>query len=72
MSDVSCWPRSPEPSQMARELLPIDCRCACGSLMAKITPQGIEIKCRRCKRVQVISNRQTTRHGRAASTPYSR
>jgi phage FluMu protein Com len=29
-------------------------RCLCGSLLAKITPQGIELKCRKCKRLQII------------------
>jgi phage FluMu protein Com len=32
----------------------IDLRCACGSLLAKVTPSGIEIKCRKCKRIQII------------------
>jgi hypothetical protein len=27
-----------------------DCRCRCGSLVARIVPGGVEIKCRRCKR----------------------
>jgi hypothetical protein len=31
-----------------------DIRCECGSLMAKRTPAGIEIKCRRCKRIQLV------------------
>lgn len=31
-----------------------DFRCLCGSLMAKIIPTGIEIKCRRCKRIHYI------------------
>jgi phage FluMu protein Com len=30
-------------------------RCACGSLMARLTAVGIELKCRRCKRVVQIS-----------------
>jgi hypothetical protein len=30
------------------------CRCLCGSLLARIVPGGVEIKCRRCKRTQVI------------------
>ncbi|MEW6775122.1 MAG: hypothetical protein AB1405_02405 [Bdellovibrionota bacterium] len=29
-------------------------RCACGSLMARRAPGGIEIKCRRCKRVVLL------------------
>jgi phage FluMu protein Com len=35
-----------------------DYRCLCGSLMAKITPLGIEVKCRKCKRIQIIPNSQ--------------
>lgn len=29
---------------------PDDCRCRCGSLVARIVSDGVEIKCRRCKR----------------------
>jgi len=29
-------------------------RCACGSLLARRVPDGIELKCRRCKRTVVI------------------
>jgi phage FluMu protein Com len=38
----------------------IDLRCACGSLLAKITPLGIEIKCRKCKRIQIIPYSQSS------------
>ncbi len=31
-----------------------DCRCACGALMARRTGDGIEFKCRRCKRTWLI------------------
>jgi phage FluMu protein Com len=31
-----------------------DLRCACGSLMARLTRAGVELKCRRCKRVVVV------------------
>jgi len=27
-----------------------DCRCACGSLLARLVEGGVELKCRRCKR----------------------
>jgi len=37
-----------------------DYRCLCGSLMAKITPMGVEIKCRKCKRIQLIPNSQVS------------
>jgi phage FluMu protein Com len=29
-------------------------RCDCGSLLARVVPDGVEIKCRRCKRRVVI------------------
>jgi phage FluMu protein Com len=31
-----------------------DVRCGCGSLLARRRDEGVEIKCRRCKRVLVI------------------
>ena len=32
-----------------------DClRCACGSLLARLVEEGVELKCRRCKRTIVI------------------
>jgi hypothetical protein len=44
--------------RLKKESESADYRCHCGSLMAKITPRGIEIKCRKCKRVQLIPNSQ--------------
>ena len=32
----------------------IDERCLCGNLLAKVTPDGVEVLCRRCKRVHHI------------------
>jgi hypothetical protein len=29
-------------------------RCCCGSLIARLVPGGVELKCRRCKRQVVI------------------
>jgi phage FluMu protein Com len=31
-----------------------DLRCGCGSLLARIVGQGVELKCRRCKRTVVV------------------
>ena len=33
----------------------VELRCHCGSLMARVTPRGIELKCRRCKRVVIVA-----------------
>lgn len=36
---------------------PADCgetRCECGQLIAKVCGQGLELKCKRCKRIVVI------------------
>jgi hypothetical protein len=32
-----------------------DCRCLCGSLIARRVPGGVELKCRRCKRRLVVA-----------------
>ncbi|TMA12107.1 MAG: hypothetical protein E6J89_05715 [Deltaproteobacteria bacterium] len=29
-------------------------RCLCGSLLARLVPQGVELKCRRCKRHIIV------------------
>jgi phage FluMu protein Com len=37
--------------------LAADCgetRCECGQLIAKVRGQGLELKCKRCKRIVVI------------------
>jgi tRNA(Ile2) C34 agmatinyltransferase TiaS len=46
---------------MASAMSPIDhsadcdeTRCECGQLMAKVQGQGLELKCKRCKRIVVI------------------
>lgn len=31
-----------------------ECRCLCGSLLARWLDAGLELKCRRCKRVIVV------------------
>ena len=32
-----------------------DCRCVCGRLAARVVPEGIELKCRRCKRTLLVA-----------------
>jgi len=32
----------------------VDERCECGNLVAKLTENSVEIKCRRCKRIRII------------------
>ena len=29
-------------------------RCECGQLVAKLRPEGVELKCKRCKRLVLI------------------
>lgn len=31
-----------------------DHRCGCGQLLARLTERGVEIKCKRCRTVQVL------------------
>lgn len=30
------------------------CRCSCGNLLARLTEHGVEIKCKRCKRLVLV------------------
>jgi hypothetical protein len=32
----------------------LETRCECGQLIAKVCEQGLELKCKRCKRIIVI------------------
>lgn len=32
----------------------VEFRCKCGNLIFKITNNGIELKCKRCKRIKLI------------------
>lgn len=40
-------PRTPTPRSAAAG---DDCRCECGSLLARVVRGAVELKCRRCKR----------------------
>lgn len=31
-----------------------DARCCCGSLLARLVPGGVELKCRRCHRLMLV------------------
>lgn len=33
---------------------PSECRCLCGSLVARLVSGGVELKCRRCKRTVLV------------------
>ncbi|GAG26532.1 unnamed protein product [marine sediment metagenome] len=41
-------------------------RCLCGSLVAKVSLDGVEILCRRCKRIHLIPWPEERRDGSAA------
>lgn len=36
---------------------PGDVRCCCGSLLARLLKDGVELKCRRCKRIVFLDFR---------------
>jgi hypothetical protein len=41
-----------------REPAVCDLRCGCGSLLARRVAEGVELKCRRCKRTVVLPLRE--------------
>jgi hypothetical protein len=38
----------------SRRAEPAETRCECGQLIAKLHERGIELKCKRCKRIVLI------------------
>jgi hypothetical protein len=40
--------------RIQRQRDPSECRCLCGSLVARRVPEGVELRCRRCKRIVVL------------------
>jgi hypothetical protein len=32
-----------------------ECRCVCGNLVARVVRDGVELKCRRCKRKLLVA-----------------
>jgi phage FluMu protein Com len=34
------------------------CRCGCGSLLARVVREGLELKCRRCKDLVLITHEE--------------
>jgi hypothetical protein len=47
-------PRNGPPAPGRRVESPDDYRCLCGNLLARWHPDGLELNCRRCKRMLVI------------------
>ena len=37
------------------------CRCSCGSLLARVVAEGLELKCRKCKSLVLISHDELVR-----------
>jgi len=59
-----CRPEAPAGADTAAEA---DCRCLCGSLLARLVDGGVELKCRRCKRthrvpLEAASHQSAPRH----------
>lgn len=46
--------RAYDPSHTPQHLRAVEMRCACRNMLGRLTPRGIEVKCRRCKRIHVI------------------
>jgi hypothetical protein len=42
------------PRSATRQAPAGECRCACGSLLARLVEGGVELKCRRCKRTLLL------------------
>ena len=52
-----------------REDPPADCRCLCGSLLARVIGESVELKCRRCKRTLLVPLPPAARGGVSVPVP---
>jgi phage FluMu protein Com len=53
MKELNSKQRSQDtPGREHRGIKPF--RCLCGSMLARLVPGGVELKCRRCKRQVVV------------------
>ena len=50
MRQPGCTPLLSQPANAASA----DCRCLCGSLLARVVGGQVELKCRRCKRTLLV------------------
>lgn len=50
--------RIPTATAAGPRMLPHEdqCRCGCGALLARVVREGLEIKCRKCKTIVLISH----------------
>ena len=59
--------RDPRPSKVPpgppARMVPHDdqCRCSCGSLLARVVAEGLELKCRKCKSLVLITHDELVR-----------
>ena len=49
-----------------------ECRCACGSLLARLVEGGVELKCRRCKRTILVPLEEQPPHAGTEMIPVRR
>lgn len=45
------------------------CRCGCGSLLARVVREGLELKCRKCKSLVLITHEELTEMYRQLDLP---
>jgi len=65
-------PRTSRPSDTAvpaTRMTPLhdQCRCACGSMLARVVREGLEFKCRKCKSLVLITHEELVRMYQAQS-----
>ena len=59
----------PAPAALCAPAEADECRCSCGSLLARLVEGGVELKCRRCKRTVVVPLAGVPPAGRVRGLP---
>lgn len=55
----------------ARRMVPTgdQCRCSCGSMLARMVRDGLELKCRKCKTLVIITHEELIEMYRELNPP---
>lgn len=56
-------PRSSPSRVVVTRMTPVQdqCRCACGSMLARVVREGLQLKCRKCKSLVLITHDELVR-----------
>lgn len=56
MKPITLHPAASTPGAASMTPHGDQCRCSCGAMLARVVREGLELKCRKCKSVVIITH----------------